>query len=71
VLNEEYPGVRLRALAEVSTSGKSPWDTFLTANRATFGPTGTTSKTWKIDLCPLPETALPLVSLCAYGLTVS
>jgi hypothetical protein len=67
VTNPEYPGVRLRRLAEVSTSGTSQWDTFIATYRTQHGPI----TAWKIDVCPLPEIALPLVSLNAYGLPVS
>lgn len=70
VINE-FPGERLRALAAVPTTGNSLWDTFITTNRTTFGPTSPTSKTWKIDLCPLPQDALPEVSLRAYTLKLS
>jgi hypothetical protein len=60
----------MRKLANVGTTGKSIWDTFLDANRAQYGPTDG-SKTWKIDICPLPPDVLPSLVLQGYGLPAS
>jgi hypothetical protein len=66
----EFPSARMRKLANVGTTGKSIWDTFLDANRAQYGPTDG-SKTWKIDICPLPPDVLPSLVLQGYGLPAS
>lgn len=66
VANPEFPGVRLRKLAEV-TSGTSIWDRFVAENKAKYGPKPG-AKAWQIDLCPLPTDALPLLVLMGYSL---
>jgi hypothetical protein len=66
----EFPSARLRKLATIATTGKSPWDTFLDGNRTAYGPTGG-GKTWQIERCPLPEDVLPKLVLQGYGLPAS
>ena len=66
----DFPSARMRKLANVGTTGKSIWDTFLDTNRAQYGPTDG-SKTWKIDICPLPQDVLPSLVLQGYGLPAS
>ena len=66
----EFPSARLRKLATIATTGKSPWDTFLDANRTAYGPTGG-GKTWQIERCPLPDDVLPKLVLQGYGLPAS
>jgi hypothetical protein len=67
----DFPSARLRKLATVATTGKSDWDVFLDANRTQYGPTTTGSKTWQIEICPLPADVLPKLFLQAYGLPAS
>jgi len=68
VINQEFSSVRLRKLATVdNASGVSPWDKFVEANRAQFGPRDG-GKKWQTDLCPLPPVALPMILLHGYGL---
>jgi hypothetical protein len=51
-------------------TGLTPWTEFLDANEAKYGPTDT-GKTWQIDKCPLPNTALPMLWLHGYNLPAS
>lgn len=66
--SKEYPSARLRKIATVNqTTGKSLWATFVDANKAQYGPSGSDTA-WKIDLCPLPADALPATMLYGYTL---
>lgn len=66
VAGKEYPSVRLRKMAAVDPAKRvSLWDTFVNTNKATYGPTDGTT-TWKIEECPLPSDALPVVTLYGY-----
>jgi hypothetical protein len=64
VVNSDSTTARLRKLVG------TPWDKFVEANKAKYGPTGS-GKTWQIQVCPLPDAALPEVVLDGYALSVS
>ncbi|HEX5876615.1 MAG TPA: hypothetical protein VFY60_18355, partial [Pyrinomonadaceae bacterium] len=68
VVSPDSVSARLRRLVtyDSKTSGV-PWDKFVEANKARYGPSGA-GKTWKIEICPLPDAALPEVVLDGYVL---
>ena len=71
VVNPEFASMRLRKLVTVDPeTGLSPWTEFLDASEAKYGPTDG-GKTWQIDKCPLPNTALPIIWLHGYNLPAS
>lgn len=68
VVNPEFASTRLRTLAAVnSQTGISLWSKFLDDNKTAYGPVAP-SKTWQIEKCPLPATALPVICLHGYNL---
>lgn len=68
VVNPEFPAARLRKLAAVDPqTGNSLWSRFIDDNKTAYGPIAP-SKTWQIEKCPLPATALPLICLHGYNL---
>ena len=70
-MNPDAPSVRLRKLATFdSDSGGVPRDMFVDENKSKYGPRDG-GKTWQIDLCPLPDVALPEVVLDGYGLPIT
>ncbi len=68
VANPDFSSARLRKLAAFDPDKEtSPWDKFIEDNKSQFGPRDG-SKTWDIERCPLPSSALPLVVLQGYDL---
>jgi hypothetical protein len=68
VVNTEFASTRLRKLAAVDPeTGVSPWIEFVEDNVAQYGPKDS-GKTWQIDMCPLPQTARPMILLHGYNL---
>ena len=71
VVSSDSVSARLRRLVTYDSRTNSvPWDKFVEANKAKYGPTST-GKTWQIDICPLPDAALPEVVLDGYALSTS
>lgn len=67
----DFPSARLRGLAKSNDDGFSKWDEFLETNETRFGPRDLSSKTWQIELCPLPVGVLPTINVFGFGLPVS
>ena len=68
VVNPEFSSARLRKLAAVDPqTGISLWSKFVDDNKSAYGPIAP-SKTWQIEKCPLPATALPIIWLQGYNL---
>ena len=66
VASREYPSARLHKIAAVDPAKSvSLWDTFVTQNRAKYGPSGS-GTAWNIEECPLPSDVLPAVVLYGY-----
>ena len=71
VVNPEFASTRLRRLAAVDPeTGDSPWLKFVDDNETEYGPKDS-GKTWQIERCPLPQTALPVIWLHGYNLPAS
>jgi hypothetical protein len=66
VIYSDFQSKILRKLADASKS-ESLWAKFVRTNQAAYGPTGSDTA-WKIEKCPMPEDALPKVSLEGYAL---
>ena len=71
VVNPDFASTRLRKLAAVDPeTGDSPWMKFVDDNETEYGPKDG-GKTWQIERCPLPATALPVIWLHGYNLPAS
>lgn len=65
----DFPSARLRLLAKCNQDGFSPLDKFMETN-AKYAPREA-GKPGQIDLCPIPNEALPLINVLGFGVPVS